>query len=277
MSSRSTITLILATLVFVAATLLWMDTDRPDDFLMSELDPVSVQHITVNRRNESDLVFEKRNNHWFLIKPITIRARPARVDAILELPGRASHDRIDAVKADMETMLLKPPLVSVNLNERRFHFGGTDPITARRYVLFGDTIHLIDDNLFPQLNQPPSFFVDNGLLPDNNRISRIIYPERVILLEEDRWLSQPAPLAADHSAAEMVENWRNAEARRVLPYQGADPLTRIKIVAENADDIVFELIPAKGSLLLARSDLGLQYQLSKETAASLGLAEYIRK
>lgn len=277
MTARNLVNPALGLLVFIAAVLLLFAEDdrQPPQRSIADIDINAVDRIVLERDDGSELIFRKNGTEWFLIEPIHIRARPARVEAILRLPGAISRERIPAAETDPETLHLAPPLLSVRFDEHIFHFGGTDPINDRRYVLEGETVHLIDDRLYPQLTQPVSFFAHIQLLPDDAAITQITYPGHVLLLDGDRWHSRPGPVVPGTDTAVLVENWRQSEAQRVLPYRQAEAAGRV-IIKTTEQVTVFDIVTANHGLLLARPDLGIQYQLSADTASKLGLADYLR-
>lgn len=278
MPARSVITVILAGLVALAAVALLLGENgrRGGERTLAGIDRADVDRITINRPGKPDLVFHKQDGIWSLRKPIDIHARPERVNAILSLPRAISHDRIDAGEADLATLRLDPPRVSVELGGQRFLFGGTDPIDDRRYVLEGETVHLIEDRLFHQLTQPAAFYVDTRLLKPGAEITRITYPDHVILREGDRWRGRPGSAAPEESAAAIAANWRDAEAQRVVGYGETQAEGRVTIETRDGA-MAFDWMIAQGSLLLARPDVGVQYQLSNETAEGLGLADYLKE
>ncbi len=277
MPMRSAINLILAVLVAGAAILLWIgDTGRRHEPALADIDPSAIGYIAVTRKGEPDLAFRKLADGWRLLEPIETGAHPARVNAILGLPRSTSHERLRVHGTNLQTLQLDPPLASVSLDDHRFDFGGTDPIDERRYVRSGDRIHLINDRLFHLLTQPVSFYIDVQILPDDAAITRITYPEHTLFLENDRWQSRPEPVVPGTAAAVTVDNWRNAEAQRVLPYRRTEPAGKV-VIKTRGEVVVFDLIAARGGVLLARPGRDIQYQLTADTAARLGLSGYMHE
>lgn len=278
MPARNLVNPVLGALILAAAALLLLTEyeSAPQQRSVSELDTGAVDRIIVERDDGSDLIFRKDGDDWFLIEPVHIRARPARVEAVLRLPSTVSRERIAAAEADLATMHLAPPLLKLRIGEQSFHLGGTDPINNHRYILEGQTVHLIDDRLFHQLTQPVSFYTHVQLLPDDAVVTQITYPNHTILLDGNRWHSSPGAVLPGTETAVLVENWRQAEAQRVLPYRNIKAAGKV-IIKTTGKVMVFDIVSANHGLLLARSDLGLQYQLSPDTASSLGLAGYLRE
>lgn len=267
MGSRRLINLVLLVLVGAAAALLLIGRGGPQGPpRVTRLDPATITRITVERDAGSTLVFVRRAGEWRMTEPLSVGANPMRINAILQLLVTRSRDRIRATGADLRTLGLDPAPVTVHVNDRLLRLGGTDPVGGLRYVLYGGTVHLVKDSLFPQLIQTAAFFVDPRLLPVA-AISRITYPDHALYRDADGWHGGPRATAT--AAA-----WQQAAALRVLPYRQAASGVRI-LIQSGAAAIAFDPVTAGGAPLLVRADLGIAYQLSRKTAAALGLDPYL--
>lgn len=267
MNSRRLINLVLLVLVGAAAALLLTGKDKPQGpSLVTHLAPAAIDHISVEREGLATLNFVRRGGGWRMTKPLSIQANPDRINAILQLLLTRSRDRIRAAGADLRTLNLDPAPVTVRVNGRVLRLGGTDPVGHLRYVLYDGTVHLIKDTLFPQLIQPAAFFVDTRLLP-TAVVNRITYPDRTLYRDANGWHGGPG-------AAATAAAWQKAAALRVLPYRKPAGGDRILIQAGEAA-IAFDLFASGGAPLLGRADLGIAYQLSRKTAANLGLDRYL--
>jgi hypothetical protein len=67
----------------------------------------------------------------------------------------------------------------------------------------------------------------------------------------------------------LIDAWKNASALWVRSYQRAAGSKPVTVTLADGQTLVFELRQAEGETLLARPDLGLQYQLPEETAQPL--------
>lgn len=267
MGSRRLINLVLLVLVGAAAALLLTGRGGPQGPpRVTRLDPATIARITVEREAGATLAFVRRAGEWRMTEPLHVGANPIRIDAILQLLVARSRDRIRVAGADLRSLGLDPAPVTVHVNDRVLRLGGTDPVGGLRYVLYDGTVHLIKDTLFPQLTQPTAFFVDPRLLPAA-AISRITYPDHALYRDADGWHGGP-------QAAVTAAAWQQAEALRVLPYRQAAAGGRI-LIQSGAAAIAFDPVTAGGAPLLVRADLGIAYQLSRTTAAALGLDPYL--
>jgi hypothetical protein len=272
--TRRLVNLLLIAAVVAAAVALLTGRERPQTrATLTSMDPASIHRITVERQRQPTLRFVREDGNWRMTAPVTAEAHHARINAILHLLQTSSQDRIDAAGADLHTLNLDPAPLTVRLDDAVFLLGGTDPVARLRYVLYGDTVYLVKDSLFYQLTQPAAFFVSTQLLPGSAVITRITYPDHDLYLEGGTWHGRPAETG--RTAASVAAAWRRAEAVQVLPYREEATAGRVMIRTAEMDRI-FEIIPDP-TLQLGRRDLGVAYQLSKDTAASLGLGKYIHK
>jgi len=256
----------------LAAALLLSRPEAPQDpGRLSRLAPAAVDHIKVKRQKQPPLRFERRAGVWHMTDPVTIAANPARVHAMLYLLRERPRSRLDPAQGELKTMGLAPAPVTLHLNDQRFALGGTDPVDGLRYVLHNGTVYLLNESLFAQLKQPPSFFVANRLLPPAAGLTQITYPDRVFTRGKHGWHSVPRQ---ENNAAAVAAAWQTAAAQRVLPYRQHAALGKVGIKT-GSKEIIFDLIPSGETLLLARPALGIAYQLSKKTAAALDLDGYI--
>jgi len=208
-TARSLANLILGTLIVAAAALLLFSRSERQTYrqTVSDMNTDIVDRLVVERDDGSELIFNNNKDNWFLIEPVRLRARPARIEAMLALPNTISRERLSATEANLRIMHLSPPLLKLRIGDRIFHFGGIDPIKNRRYVRHGKTIHLIDDRLFHQLTQPIAFFAHIQLLPIDAAITQITYPDHTASLDGGRWQNSPGPLLHGMDTAALVENW----------------------------------------------------------------------
>lgn len=271
--NRRLVNLLLFAAVAVVAAVLLIGKGRSRiPATLTRMDPASVQRISVQRLRQPALQFLREDGAWRMTAPVPARASTARINAILHLLQTISRDRIAAAGANLHTLNLDPAPVTVRLDDAVFRLGGTDPVARLRYVLYGNTVYLVDDSLFYQLTQPAAFFISTQLLPGAAAVSRITYPDHVLYLDGGAWHSRPA--LAGQAAAAVAAAWQRAEAVQVLPYRQGAAVGRI-VIRVGAADLAFAIESSDAALQLARRDLGVAYQLSPATAAKLGLAAYL--
>ena len=145
--SRHLINLLLFAAVAAVALVLLTGKDQARaPATLTHMDPAGIYSITVERQREPALRFARNGSQWRMTAPVTAMAHPARINAILHLLQASSRDRIAASGINLHTLNLDPAPVTVRMNDAVFHLGGTDPVDGLRYILYGDTVYLVNDS-----------------------------------------------------------------------------------------------------------------------------------
>ena len=97
-----------------------------------------------------------------MTEPRDATANPDRIKAMLSILEITSFARFPVTQSNLKHFDLVNPAVTLKLDEHEFLFGGDNPLGSRRYVMYSNTIHLINDGLFHQLLQSPEFFVTHA-------------------------------------------------------------------------------------------------------------------
>lgn len=127
---------------------------------VSAIDKQSITEISIRRNDQQDVVIDKLDDSWRMVAPEHARANDTRINTILSLLSARSYTQLNADDTDLARFDLVNPAVTLTLNQYKFQFGNSNPLEGRRYLLFQDRIHLIDDGLYQQLLQPAIFFID---------------------------------------------------------------------------------------------------------------------
>lgn len=126
---------------------------------VSTLHGNNISVITVKRTGRKDIIFKKQGHAWRIVSPLTAAANSTRIKAILSVLQARSYAHIPARGVNLSRFDLANPAVVLKLDDHEFRFGGSEPLNGRRYLLYRNIIHLIDDGLFQQLQQPVEFFI----------------------------------------------------------------------------------------------------------------------
>lgn len=242
-------------------------------------------------QNKETLVFEKQNGVWRLTAPFAAPVNQIRVGQLLEIPQARSEAHYPVQPEALAQFGLDKPPATLTFGQTALQFGGTDPINMRRYVRLGDTLHLVDDNFFHHLTAAATDYVDKKLLPEGAKIQSIELPGlKAAKSAEGKWTReaaaapQPAPSAADQTQpeakpakpeekqpdlGELASAWVMARAIDVKRLQ-AEPLGEtIRIGLAEGTPVEFVILKKEPELILARKDLGLQYEVTSDTARDL--------
>lgn len=238
--------------------------------LLSDIDIATIKNISIHQNDKEDIVFNLQEQGWFITSPVKALANMSRIDGMLHILKSRSFARIDAKDNRLKVYQLDPAILSLRMNSHELFFGTTEPLSDRRYVMFDNIIHLVNDYLFHQLRQSPMFFVSNRLVPEQEITSSIQFNERSIIKEHNSWTILPADNAVSAAQLEsLVEQWQKAEARQVLQYQNADVVEKVILKYESGHTAYFDVISKMPELILGRADLGLQYHLDKTMSEHL--------
>ncbi len=249
------------------------DRDTLEPVQLSTIDPDSITTITVTRRDKPALEFYRNADGWYMRAPLQIRVNKARINAMLRLLNAESHNQLDPASAQLTQLGLDEPAIIMQLNEHIFQFGATDAIDQRRYVLFNNTIYMINDFLYAQLDSKPGFFADTRLIPESSKIVAIDFPENRFELVDGEWQMQTLMDIKPVQLKELAFSWQQAEAISVSSYQ--QPVQDFPITITTADNVsmTFSIIATSPHLVLGRKDLAIQYHMGSDEAARLLLQQ----
>ena len=251
--------------------------------LLSNIEATSISQITIQRTDKGDIVFQKQGNSWFMLSSVEARVNMARINAMLHILQSRSFAQIDVKDSPMTPYQLDPATIVLRLDDHEFFFGTTDPIDERRYVLFGNTIHLINDSLFHQLRQPPIFYVSTRLVPAEETIVSIQFVDQLVTVVGENWALSPVNSAIEDKLLNSLaqawqtgrarEAWQTGRAREVREYKPVDIFKKIIVTFKNGRTAGFDVVSTTPNLVLGRSDLGLQYHLGKNISEKLFLPD----
>ncbi|MBL1320996.1 MAG: DUF4340 domain-containing protein [Methylophaga sp.] len=232
-----------------------------------------IAQITITRHGLDTISLHKEMSNWQLTQPIKAPANNTRIKLLLSILNTGSHAQLShADDATLTQLGFNNTNTILQLDNDRFQFGNVESISQRRYVLHNDIIYLIDDNVAPLLNANAASFIDNKLIPLNNKISKLIIPKYsdktistdniTIEQKEGHWISDNDTLSADQLTI-LIDAWQHAYALQVIPLNTAKlPTTKpynITIWSNNAA-IEFELQSDHRTLYLNSPSQQLSYQ-----------------
>ncbi len=238
---------------------------------LTTLKQSDVDRVDITRPNQPSILLEKSDGQWRMLEPYSVAANSFKVEAILGLLETGSFAQYDVKDLELANFGVDKPLAAVNINDAlTIEFGNSEPISNRRYVRIGDTLHLINDTFYYQLGVKAHTFVDHGLLPTDAKLSEIVLPDFKLRFVTGAWIVEPRR-EKDYSdaATQLVDEWRNSQAISVAPYEKADVEKTVTVKFRYGPTVHFELRQTDNGLILARADTGLQYTVSKDVADRL--------
>ncbi|MFT5425187.1 MAG: hypothetical protein ACI9ZT_000108 [Gammaproteobacteria bacterium] len=233
-----------------------------EEITLTDIDPESIHVIRIERRDLDGIIFQKQDDHWDMQSPFNLPANPSRIKVMLKLLQAHSYDHFSAADNDLTPFMLAVPAVSIILNDTRIAFGDTNQLEEKlRYVLIKETVHIINDSLFHQLQASATFFLDSKLIPRDAEIKAIQLPELNIKKSED------GKLSGTHH--QIINAWNQAESISVRKYEEIEPIDTIKLELTSGEIIEFVIVSNRPNLILARPDKGIQYHISSAASDNL--------
>ena len=265
MQQRLFINLLLFLCVIGLAIFLGRDEDKgivEQEVTLTDIHPDSIHRIHIERRDLDDIIFQKQDDHWTMQSPFNLPANPSRIKVMLKLLQAHSYDHFSAADNDLTPFMLAVPAVSILLNDTRIAFGDTNPLEEKlRYVLVTDTVHIINDSLFHQLQTSATFFLNPKLIPPDTTIKTVHLPELTINNTENSKVS-----GAHH---QIINAWMQVESVSVRKYEEMEPIDTIKLELTSGEMIEFIILSGRPNLILARPESGIQYHISNTVSDSL--------
>jgi hypothetical protein len=269
MKSRFILNLVLLAVVAALAAVAFLEPGKkkPEAKPLATVDDKALTAVTL--KNRDTITFAKQDGHWRLTAPFEAPANDIRVRQLIDIAKANSEAEYPVKPEDLAKFELDKPKATLTLGDATLQFGGSDPINMRRYVQVGDTLHLVADDFFHHLTAGATDYVDKKLLPETAKIKEIFLPGLKATLGQDgTWTREPAG-EATANLNELLTAWNSARAidvkRLDKPAQG--DVIRIGLVDGNP--VEFVIVQKDPDLLLARQDLGLQYELTGESARQL--------
>jgi hypothetical protein len=167
---------------------------------------------------------------------------------------------------------LDKPLVRMWLDGTEYDLGGQQPVSRERYVLSGGEIKLIDDYVFYRVARDAYGWLDKRLLPQGARITAMQIPHATLTGDaKGNWTLAPSDktlTTADLSR--FVQSWQEARAVGTAPIGKGKPQGEVALsLAGVKDPLRFQILDDPDYLVLARPDLGFEYQLNLGASGGL--------
>jgi hypothetical protein len=272
MSARAWVNLGLVALLAGLALMAWLRPGQspPGEIGLITLGADKISRINIKRAAQPAIEFERRDGQWWLTSPIKMPANEIRIDAFLNLAAQTSDTKYNAIKLDLAQYGLASPKVSVTLNDQPIALGNINPVNYRRYALVGDTVYLINDDLFDLESADAASYVDLRLLPKEADIAALVLPQVTLEREKgDSWRQNPPETLTEADIKALLTAWRDAQALRVSAYGGKPSQAQARVKLTGGRQMLFKVIAREPELILARPKLGIQYHLLANAARSL--------
>lgn len=256
---------LLITIVILAAIVYFKPGAKnpPPPQWLTNLQAADIKTIKIEPANLPAAELSRTGKGWQMLAPLKIPADKFLVKTVLDnIHGNVSES-FTAKSTALAQYGLDPPALRLWLNGTEFDFGGTEPIHNNRYVKTGDEIRLTGNLLFYRINHSPYWWASRRLLPDDARIIGLQLPDATLTLKGAAWQLAPAnPAISSDAIQALVDNWKNAQAISADKIGNGKSQGEVAIeLAGDKTPLRFAILSDPNYLVLARPDLGLEYQL----------------
>jgi len=276
MNIRIIATALLAVIVIVLAWYLAStEPPAPEPAItrLTDFDAEAIQHIRITRTGNDVLVLAKTVTGWEMSSPVQISANPFRINSILAISQTQALTLPDMDHIALSQLGFSPASVSLALDEHLFVFGNTEPINNGRYVMYDNTVYIVEDNLYQQLLQDPGFFINTRLLDTDSKLVRIKYPGFELHSRDNVWVMAGGDIAlTPDELNKLTATWTDLEATRVTTSINQGSPANIVLVTESGYQITLAVTASADGLILSRKDNGLDYWFNPDSAARLLIA-----
>lgn len=247
---------------------------------ITDLDKSRVHFITLQIPGKPDMeLIRHSEQQWQLVKPVRIEANPLVIDMLLNLPNSQSDIRHPAAQLELASFRLISPVATLKLGDAEFHFGDKDPIENKRYLLYNNTLYLINDRVLPLiLSGGIGPFINPGLIPPNQHISHLQLDGTHLSMDTaSHWqIHSNTPGLAPETTTEQLQAWIGLWEQQQAVYvqhhpEEINPETQntIKLTLHNGSTIEYLAVKQNSALRLYRPDYKLLYHLDNATLVKL--------
>lgn len=273
MKSRILVNIILLlTLILIIGFIAFKPEQKTSSTTLTTLDKNSIQQIIIHKEN-SQVIVKKLNNQWHMSSPHNLPAHEFRIHSLLSLLSARSANHYDIDSIDLKTYGLLQPRAHIQFDNTHIYFGKANPVNAMRYIRVNDEMHLVFDELYPLIRSQPSSFVDLSLLPADSEITKLSLPDLKLVKSETGWTSSTEKSTRPDQIQLLLQNWSYAKAFAVHAYVKRKFLGEIEIELASSSTIKFNISDISPWLILARTDLNIEYHLDESQSDVLFLLQ----
>jgi len=169
-----------------------------------------------------------------------------------------------AAGADLGRYGLDKPLARFWLDGTEYAFGGTQPVSKQRYLLAGGKIGLVQGYVFYRIAHDAFGWLEHRPLPEGVRIISLQLPHATLTQDaKGDWQIAPADKTLDQDTLrKFVGGWQDAIAVGMAAIGKGKPEGEVAVeMAGVKEPLRFQVLDDPDYLVLARPDLGFEYQL----------------
>jgi len=131
----------------------------PKKITLTQLVPSDINYIRIRDNHGRDLIMEKQQGHWWMIRPYKKTANEQRIQQLLNITTTRSFSQFKIPEVRLAEFGLTPPSIYLQLNNLVLEIGGNESIQFRRYVRIGEQMHLINNGYHHHLMAQADDFI----------------------------------------------------------------------------------------------------------------------
>ncbi len=214
---------------------------------------------------DDNINLTRANGQWAIVSPIHWLANNITIERILGIASSETDSKLPSSEIDLSTIGLQFPKAILSLNDTRIHFGATNQIGERRYLLVHSTVFLLPDLHLPFITSGINNLIDQRLLPRSLALTSLqLGPLEITQTNTGGWQDSKNTSGPDQLNS-LIRNWQTLPASRIRSFKKkAAPLQKIIAGLDNGNEVEFFLMSIKPEIIFARPDLGLQYHFNKD-------------
>lgn len=260
-------------LLMVGVVLFYFITDQPAFFQQDQkgqashvrlfsMAPYQATDIQIKRQGQLDIVFNKVDDQWLLVKPGIAAVNPDKVKHVLTIINEPVIASYDLAGKDLGAFGLSQGKIKLTINHEELIFGSTNAITLNRYLLKNNKIYTINEIVYGVLGGSVVGFLKHQLLPEPYNIESIVAPELFNHVSDQFWAEVEARNMADYEGDEIVIGKIKLKIKLKtelkMGLREADPAN------QNQPQIIeFDILASQPVLILGRPDLQVKYTFDK--------------
>jgi hypothetical protein len=232
---------------------------RITSLILQDINRLSIQTA------DDNINLTRANGQWAIVSPIHWLANNITIERILGIASSETDSKLPSSEIDLSTIGLQFPKAILSLNDTRIHFGATNQIGERRYLLVHSTVFLLPDLHLPFITSGINNLIDQRLLPRSLALTSLqLGPLEITQTNTGGWQDSKNTSGPDQLNS-LIRNWQTLPASRIRSFKKkAAPLQKIIAGLDNGNEVEFFLMSIKPEIIFARPDLGLQYHFNKD-------------
>ena len=235
-------------------------TDDQPQQRISGLKSADIDTVEIQTANAL-LTLQRDAGGWLLESPIHWPANSINIGRVLNIVNSAADLRLPADEINLATFGLQFPQAMLRFNDTQLHFGATNNIGDRRYIMVDSAVFLLPDVYLPFFSQGLISIVDRRLLPPRYKLSRLKLPEFEISRDlNDHWQALSADTPGPDQISGLVANWQDLEASQIKLFNASvTPRHKLLVELQDGSKLEFLVMALEPEIVIAHPGIGLQY------------------